>query len=130
MGKYSKSKLQEKYSDWHWQFLEPQTYLSDIDGFWVETRKGRGLVAVYDLKEPNAEITMTEKIVMDWFFGKLPFYIFWVDEDLKDFKVLKYYKDCLEKQEDENGHIYFEPIKEEDVKIMSEWEFVEFLQKL
>lgn len=130
MGKYRKSKLQEKYSDWHYEFLEPNTYLADIDGFWVETRKGRGLVAVYDLKEPYAEITITEKIVMDWFLYKLPFYIFWVDEELKTFKVLKYYNNCLEKKEEENGHIYFEPVESAELKIMSEWEFIEFLQNL
>ena len=134
MGKYPPSRLLRLYSDWHYRINDSYNlYLADVDGFWVETRKSRGVVAAYDLKEPNAVITMTGKVVMDWFtFKKLPFYIVWptYDEehdDLKHFEVFRYYFRSLVQEE---LHWVLSKEAEKQVKFYSEGEYIEFLQNL
>ena len=137
MGKYGRSTMKDLYSDWHWQIENGEgLFLSDIDGFWVETRKGKGLVAVYDLKEPNADITTTEKIIMDWFVGKLPFYIIWPSRDLEEFRVMEYTKDSLERQEEleidfernEKLKVFYLPII--PPQLLNKEQYIEFLKNL
>ena len=131
MGKYPKSRLNEKYSDWHWQAIKRDCYLADIDGFWVETRRGRGLIAAFDLKEPGAKITTTEKIVMDWFQKKgLPFYIVWATLDLAHFKVWRYDFSLIGEQFNENQFRYWAPTEKAEIKELNKWEYIEWIQKL
>jgi len=131
MGKYPKSRLQEKYSDWHWQMIEKRCFLANIDGFWIEARKGRGVIAAYDLKEPGALITTTEKVIMDWFFKmRLPFYVIWADLDLNDFVVWKYYPSLIEEKINEKGEKYWSVKEGAQILEMSNWEYIQWIEKL
>ena len=92
MGKYPKSRLLDKYSDWHWENRElfRTNYLTDVDKIWVEIRSG-DLVAVFDIKEPEAEITWVETKVYDWFEKKgLPVYVVHTTEEFKEFKIRRW----------------------------------------
>jgi len=91
LGKYPKSRLRDKYSDWHWQDprFKRDAFLSDVDGIWVEIRDGSPrIVCAMDLKEPGAEITWAEGIVYNWLEEKaVPVYIVFTTEELKFFTV-------------------------------------------
>ena len=82
MGKYPKSKLNDAYSNWHWQNqkFKRNSYLSDIDKIWIELRAIKmnelNPIAVFDIKEPNANVTLSEEVLYAWFERKeLPVYI-------------------------------------------------------
>ncbi len=78
MGKFSRTKLHDDYSDWHWKMndtLLKGCNLTDIDKIWVEVRYGKP-IAVCDLKRENDEVTKTEENLYNWFLEKgLPVFI-------------------------------------------------------
>ena len=97
MGKYPPSKINDIYSDWHWNVLGKKLggkdcYLADVDRLWVEVRGKDGtmkLVAIVDIKEPGNTATDTEKAVYDWFLlQEMPVYIIYTNEQLSWFNVM------------------------------------------
>ena len=113
MGKYPPSRINDKYSDWHYQWLGKQfggmdCYLCDVDRLWVEVRSRDGkmrIVAVVDIKEPSNTFTPTEKAVYDWFIEQnMPVFIVYTSEELKWFNVQNWQtKELLKFNEEEYG---------------------------
>jgi len=92
MGKYAKSRLKDKYSDWHWQNgrFRRDDFLTDIDRIWVEVR-GENPIAVFDIKEPGAETTWAESKVYNWLENKgLPVFIINTTQAFQNFKVMRW----------------------------------------
>jgi hypothetical protein len=96
MGKYLPSKINNIYSDWHYQVLGKKLqgmncYLCDVDRLWIEVRNKTGemrLVAVMDIKEPYNTTTDTEKAVYGWFIKQeIPVYIVHTNKQLSWFSV-------------------------------------------
>ena len=96
MGKYPPSKINDIYSDWHYQVLGKKLqgmncYLCDVDRLWVEVRNKAGemrLVAVMDIKEPGNTATETERAVYGWFVkNNVPVFIVYTNEQLSIFNV-------------------------------------------
>ena len=114
MGKYPKSKLNDIYSDWHYNILGKQMngmdcFLCDVDRLWVEVRNKSGemrIIAVVDIKEPWNTITPTEKAVYDWFISQdMPVYIVNTSEKLEWFSVLNWKTKLITKfTEEEYGN--------------------------
>jgi len=91
MGKYPPSRINDKYSDWHYQHLSGKCTLTDIDRIWVEVRDKRVICAV-DIKEPLAKITETQKIVYDYLEKMgLPVYTVWTDFEFNWFRVQRWF---------------------------------------
>ena len=72
MGKYGASLIHEWFSDWHWNKCDRNSYLTDQDRIWIETRKFQ-VKCVWDLKWKWAfssgldNITPSEQIVLKFF---------------------------------------------------------------
>lgn len=75
MGKYPHSKLHSFFSNWHWKKCKPKAWLCDIDRIWVELR-GKGPIAVFDLKTENDKLTPAGERLGRWFENHdVPFYV-------------------------------------------------------
>ena len=117
MGKYPKSKLNDAYSNWHWQNqkLNRDSYLSDVDKIWVELRAIKinelNPVAVFDIKEINANVTLVEEVLYDWFERKgLPVYIVKTTISFTEFAIKRW--------------------KNEKVKVFNQDEYIEWINEL
>ena len=94
MGKFNKSLLNDKYSDWHYrdERFARNAFLTDVDRIWAELRSGQpSLIAVTDIKEPKAEITWTKNATYNWFESKgLPVYVIGTTTKFESFEVKRW----------------------------------------
>jgi len=99
MGKYPRSRLNDAYSNWHYQYRQggftKSDYMIDIDRIWVEMRGEEPVearpVAVFDIKEPNAIITDAQSVVYNWFEDRgLPVFIVHTTISFENFKVRRW----------------------------------------
>jgi len=95
MGKYKRSLIHDKFSDWHWRKCKKNAYLTDVDRIWVEIRKKK-IIGVFDLKRmewktPDRELTFTEEILLHFFEDKnnIPFYVVQITDDFKYFFITR-----------------------------------------
>jgi len=110
MGKYPASQFLDKYSDWHYQRAGTISHLTDIDRIFIEVRNFK-LKIVTDIKKEGDKVTPIEELVYKWFEEKgIPVFIVQPDYDFKSFKVTRF--------------------KDGKVNNWTEWEYIEWLQKL
>jgi len=72
------------YSNWHWRKCYSHCSLANLDSLWVEVRRKR-IIAICDIKEPNSNITDTEKIAYDDLLQHYQVYIIWPSETLLEY---------------------------------------------
>jgi len=110
MGKYPPSKFLDEYSRWHWQKAGMFAHLTDIDRIYIEVRNFKPKI-ITDIKREGDNITVVERVVYEWFERKgIPVFIVQPDYDFKSFKVTRF--------------------KDGKINNWSEWEYIEWLQKL
>ena len=110
MGKYKRSEFLNDYSDWHWKRAGMWSHLTDIDRIFIEIRNFKPKI-ITDIKQEGDEITAVEKAIYEWFEEKgIPVFIVQPDYDFKNFRVIRF--------------------KDGKVRNWSEWEYIEWLQKI
>ena len=110
MGKYKRSEFLNDYSDWHWKRAGMWSHLTDIDRIFIEVRNFKPKI-ITDIKQEGDEITAVEKAIYEWFEEKgIPVFIVQPDYDFKNFRVIRF--------------------KDGKVRNWSEWEYIEWLQKI
>ena len=110
MGKYKRSEFLNDYSDWHWKRAGMWSHLTDIDRIFIEVRNFEPRI-ITDIKQEGDEITVVEKAIYEWFEEKgISVFIVQPDYDFKNFRVIRF--------------------KDGKVRNWSEWEYIEWLQKI
>ena len=110
MGKYKRSEFLNDYSDWHWERAGMWSHLTDIDRIFIEIRNFKPKI-ITDIKQEGDEITAVEKAIYEWFEEKgIPVFIVQPDYDFKNFKITRF--------------------RDGKINNWSEWEYIEWLQKI